>query len=86
MQNLEVGQVVNGLVKGIQKYGAFIEIGEGVVGLLHIEDISVARIKSPFERFSIGEKIGVIIKSFDEETGKIFFTHKELLRNMGRKC
>ena len=86
MQNLEVGQVVNGVVKGIQKYGAFIEIGEGIVGLLHIEDISVARIKSPLERLSIGEKINVIIKSVDKETGKIFFTHKELLRNMGRKC
>lgn len=42
--------------KSIKPYGAFIEIGGGVVALLHIEDISVARIKSPLERLSIGQK------------------------------
>ena len=83
---LKVGQVVNGTVKSVQKYGAFIEINGGVVALLHIEDISVARIKSPLERFSIGEKINVMVKSIDKETGRIFLTYKELLRNMGRKC
>ena len=83
---LEIGQVVKGIVKSVQKYGAFIEIGGGIVALLHIEDISVARIKSPLERLSIGEKINVIIKSIDKEDGRIFLTYKELLRNMGRKC
>lgn len=82
---LKVGQVVKGIVKSVQKYGAFIEIGGGVVALLHIEDISVARIKSPLERLSIGEKIEVMIKSIDKENGKIFLTYKELLRNLGRK-
>lgn len=83
---LKVGQVVKGIVKGVQKYGAFIEIGGGVVALLHIEDISVARIKSPLERLSIGEKINVMIKSIDKENGKIFLTYKEMLRYVGRKC
>lgn len=84
--DLKPGQVIKGIVKGVQNYGAFIEIKGGLVALLHIEDISVARIKTPLERFSIGEEINVMIKSIDKDNGKIFLTHKELLRNVGRKC
>ena len=73
------GTVVNGIVKNIRKFGAFVEIGGGVVGLLHIEDISVSRIKSPDERFYVGQKIKVMIKSIDKSENKIVLSHKELL-------
>lgn len=76
--NLEKGQVIPGIVKNIRRYGVFVEIGAGVVGLLHIEDISVSRIKSPEERFCIGQKINVMIKSIDRNTNKIVLTYKEL--------
>ena len=76
---LEPGMVVNGIVKNMRKFGAFVEIGGGVVGLLHIEDISVSRIKSPEERFSVGQKINVMIKSIDKENNKIILSYKELL-------
>jgi len=76
---LKEGQIVNGIVKSIQPYGAFIEIGGGVVGLLHIEDISVARIKSPAERLKIGQKIKIMIKSIDRKTERIILSYKELL-------
>ncbi len=78
---LEPGMVVKGIVKNMRKFGAFIEIGGGVVGLLHIEDISVSRIKSPEERFKVGQKINVMIKSIDRENDKIFLSYKELLGN-----
>lgn len=58
------------------------EIGGGVVGLVHIEDISVARIKSPYERFKIGQKIKIMIKSIDRKTNRVILTYKELLRNV----
>ena len=77
--DLKPGMIVNGIVKNIRKFGAFIEIGGGIVGLLHIEDISVSRIKSPEERFSIGQKVKVMIKSIDKLTGKVILTYKELL-------
>lgn len=77
--DLKEGQVVKGIVKSIKPYGVFIEIGGGIVGLLHIEDISVARIKSPLERLSIGEKINVKIKSIDYEQERVMLTYKELL-------
>ena len=52
--DVKEGNVLKGIVKSIQPYGAFVEIGGGVVGLVHIEDMSVARIKSPKE---LDEKI-----------------------------
>lgn len=79
--SLEPGMVVNGIVKNMRKFGVFVEIGGGVVGLLHIEDISVSRIKSPEERFFIGQKINVMIKSIDKDNNKIVLSYKELLGN-----
>lgn len=76
---IEEGMVVNGTVKSIQPYGAFIELENGEVGLLHIKNISVARIKDPGERFKIGQNIKVVVKSINESTGKISFSYKELL-------
>ena len=71
--------IVKGIVKNIRKFGAFIEIGGGIVALLHIEDISVSRIRTPEERFKVGDKIDVMIKSIDRETGKVVLTYKQLL-------
>lgn len=76
---VQEGTVLKGIVKSIQPYGAFVEIGGGIVGLLHIEDMSVARIKSPKERLRIGQKINIMVKSIDKEQEKIILTYKELL-------
>mgnify|MGYP001852456042 CR=1 FL=1 len=65
---LKEGDNVSGIVKNITSYGAFIEIGGGVVGLAHIEDLSVARIKSPAERLKIGQKVNI---------GKVSLSYKE---------
>lgn len=78
-ENLKPGNILYGIVKNIEAYGAFVEIGGGIVGLLHIEDISVARIKSPAERLKIGQKIKVMIKCIDSMTNRIMLTYKELL-------
>ena len=51
----------------------------GISGLLYIEDISVSRIKSPYERFKIGQDIDVMVKDIDKEKNRISFTYKELL-------
>ena len=76
--NLHLGDTVNGIVKSIKPYGAFIEIEGGIVGLVHIKDLSVARIKTPFERLQIGQKINIKIKNIDKETGKISLSYKEM--------
>ena len=77
--DLKVGDIVTGIVKRVESYGVFIEIGGGVVGLAHIEDLSVARIKSAFERVRIGQKLEVMVKSIDRTNGKIILSYKELL-------
>lgn len=78
-EELKPGMVVNGIVKNIRQFGAFVEIGGGITGLLHIEDISVSRMKTPEERFHIGQKINVMIKSIDKENNKVVLSYKELL-------
>ena len=77
--DLDVGERVVGIVRCIKPYGAFIEIGGGVVGLAHIEDLSVARIKTPHERLKIGQKVEVVIKSIDRSKGKVILSYKETL-------
>ena len=77
--NLKEGDIVEGKVTNIKPYGAFIKIEGGITGLLHIEDISVARIKSPKERLKIGQNIKIMIKSIDRENKRILLTYKELL-------
>lgn len=78
-EDLKEGQVVNGIVKGIKQYGAFIEIENGIVGLVHIEDISVARIKSPAERLKIGQNVKIVVKYIDREQKRITLSYKEIL-------
>lgn len=72
------GKVLNGKIKSIQPYGVFVELAKNVTGLLHIENISVGRIRHPGERFKVGQSIKVVVKSIDTDTGKIVLSHKEL--------
>lgn len=77
--NLQEGQIIKGMVKNITPYGAFVDIGGGVVGLVHIEDLSVARIKTPYERVKIGQKLNVVVKCINRETGRINLSYKATL-------
>ena len=77
--DIKKGQIVDGTVTGIKPYGAFIEIEDGPVGLAFIEDLSVVRIKSPKERVKIGQKVKCMIKSIDEETGRVNLSYKDCL-------
>jgi small subunit ribosomal protein S1 len=77
--SLEKGMIVNGKVKTIKPYGVFIETENGVSGLLYIEDICISRIKSPFERFNVGDEVKVKVKDIDKENNRVSFTYKELL-------
>ena len=73
------GMIVKGKVKKIKPFGAFIELQKDIIGLLHIEDISVCRIKSPEDMLSVGDTILTKIKSIDKDTGRISLNYKDLL-------
>jgi small subunit ribosomal protein S1 len=76
---LEPGDVVKSKVTHLEHFGAFVDIGCGIVSLLSIDCISVSRISHPSDRFTIGQHMKTVIKSIDRETGRIYVTHKELL-------
>lgn len=76
--SLEKGQVLEGLVKNITDFGAFLDLG-GVDGLLYITDISWGRISHPSEVLSLNQKINVVVLDFDENKKRISLGLKQLL-------
>ena len=76
---LQKGDIIEAKVTHLENFGAFVDIGCGIVSLLSIDCISVSRISHPSDRLNVGEKIRVAVKSIDYETGRIYVTHKELL-------
>lgn len=75
---LEEGAVMEGQVKNITEYGAFIDLG-GIDGLLHITDMSWGRILSPNDLFKVGDKVQIKILKFDKERERISLGFKQLL-------
>ena len=75
--NLEEGQVLQGVIKNITDYGAFVDLG-GVDGLLHVTDISWKRINHPSEALQIGESVQVKVIKFNDETQRISLGIKQL--------
>ncbi|MBM4133383.1 MAG: 30S ribosomal protein S1 [Nitrospira sp.] len=70
LSTLKEGQLIQGMVKNITEYGAFIDLG-GIDGLLHITDMSWGRVGHPSELFVIGDKVEVMVLKYDRETGRI---------------
>ncbi len=77
-QTLERGQVITGSVTRLAVFGAFVDIGDGVEGLLHISDISWARIKHPGEVLSENQEVQVLVLNVDRERERISLGYKQL--------
>ncbi|NVP56633.1 30S ribosomal protein S1 [Mycoplana rhizolycopersici] len=77
VQNLEEGQVVDGVVKNITDYGAFVDLG-GIDGLLHVTDMAWRRVNHPSEILSIGQSVKVQIIRINQETHRISLGMKQL--------
>lgn len=75
--SLTEGQVLQGVVKNITDYGAFVDLG-GVDGLLHVTDVSWKRINHPSEALSIGQQVDVQVIRFNSETQRISLGMKQL--------
>jgi small subunit ribosomal protein S1 len=78
VQNLEEGQVIDGVVKNITDYGAFVDLG-GIDGLLHVTDIAWRRVNHPSEVLNIGAQVKVKIIKINHETHRISLGMKQLL-------
>jgi len=77
LNNLEKGQVLEGVIKNMTNFGVFIDLG-GVDGLLHITDISWGRINHPEEVLSLDQKVNVVVLDFDDEKKRISLGMKQL--------
>ncbi len=77
VQNLEEGQVVEGVVKNITDYGAFVDLG-GIDGLLHVTDMAWRRVNHPSEILNIGQSVKVQIVRINQETHRISLGMKQL--------
>ena len=76
---LNCGDIIPAVVTHLEPFGAFVDIGCGLVSLLSVDCISVSRISHPGDRISVRDKIMVIVKSHDRETGRIYVSQRELL-------
>jgi small subunit ribosomal protein S1 len=77
VQNLEEGQVIDGVVKNITDYGAFVDLG-GIDGLLHVTDIAWRRVNHPSEVLNIGQQVKVKIIKINHDTHRISLGMKQL--------
>src|SRR5204863_3981748 len=75
---LEEGVILEGQVKNITDYGAFIDLG-GIDGLLHITDMSWGRVTHPSEVVRVGDEIDVIVLKYDPGTERVSLGHKQLV-------
>ncbi|MBI4512337.1 MAG: 30S ribosomal protein S1 [Deltaproteobacteria bacterium] len=77
LERLKEGQVVEGIVKNLTEYGAFIDLG-GIDGLLHITDMSWGRVNHPSELFQVGDHVRVKVLKFNPETERVSLGLKQI--------
>ncbi|MGH9943316.1 MAG: 30S ribosomal protein S1 [Pyrinomonadaceae bacterium] len=78
LQNLEEGIIVEGQIKNLTDYGAFVDLG-GIDGLLHVTDMSWGRLQNPAELFKVAENVQVKVLKFDRERERVSLGFKQLL-------
>ena len=78
LDNLEEGIIVEGQIKNLTDYGAFVDLG-GIDGLLHVTDMSWGRLQNPAEIFRVGENVQVKVLKFDRDRERVSLGFKQLL-------
>jgi small subunit ribosomal protein S1 len=78
LANLEEGIIVDGAIKNLTDYGAFVDLG-GIDGLLHVTDMSWGRLQNPGDMFKVGENVQVKVLKFDRERERVSLGFKQLL-------
>ncbi len=79
VSSLTPGNIIPSKVTHLEPFGAFVDIGCGIISLLSIDCISVSRISHPRDRFFVGMELKTVVKSVDKDSGRVSVSHKELL-------
>ncbi len=79
LENAKKGDIVEAKITHLEPFGAFADIGCGIIALISIDNISISRISHPSDRFTIGQHIYAVISDIDRANGRVCLSHKELL-------
>jgi small subunit ribosomal protein S1 len=81
LETLEVGDALDGIVRSVRDFGAFVDIGNGVEGLVHVSQLSWDRVENPADVLQPGQKVRVVVKKIDRQTGKIGLSARDLVES-----
>ncbi len=81
LETLEVGQTIEGTVRSMRDFGAFVDIGNGVDGLVHVSQLSWERVAKPEDLLEVGQRVRVVVKKIDRQTGKIGLSARDLVES-----
>lgn len=86
LETLEPGDEFDGIVRSVRDFGAFVDIGNGVEGLIHVSELSWDRVASATDVLKAGEKVRVIVKKVDHQTGKIGLSVRDLIESPWKRA
>lgn len=79
ISRLRAGDIIPTRVTHLEPFGAFLDIGCGIISLASVDSLSVSRISHPSDRLSVGDKLMSVVRSVDRDTGRIYMSMRELL-------
>ena len=86
LETLEPGTELDGIVRSVRDFGAFVDIGNGVEGLVHVSELSWDRVASAADHLQAGQKVRVVVKKIDHETGKIGLSARDLFESPWKRA
>lgn len=86
LETLEVGEQLDGIVRSVRDFGAFVDIGNGVEGLVHVSQLSWERVANPADVMQPGQTVRVVVKKVDRQTGKIALSARDLIESPWTKA
>jgi predicted RNA-binding protein with RPS1 domain len=81
LETLDVGTLLDGIVRSVRDFGAFVDIGNGVEGLVHVSQLSWDRVANPADVLQPGQKVRVVVKKVDRQTGKIALSARDMVES-----
>ena len=81
LETLEPGDEFEGIVRSVREFGAFVDIGNGVEGLVHVSQLSWDHVANPADVLQPGQKVRVVVKKVDRQTGKIGLSLRDLIES-----
>jgi small subunit ribosomal protein S1 len=86
LETLEPGTELDGIVRNVRDFGAFVDIGNGVEGLVHVSELSWERVANAADILQPGQKVRVVVKRIDRQTGKIGLSARDLVESPWKRA